>query len=550
MRKYLAAVALFMAVPAMAGITSLNPPSFNQNSGEHFITINGTNLGDQVIYDGPAGTFAIDINASTAGSVIAWVPLEILATPGTYSLVVRGGPNGDQGPAYFDVNGKRRIPLYIIVPERLLAIALGRYGAYVQYEVQVDGGDVPDPIVSCDPKPGSLFPFGASTIRCVATNGAGETAEATISVTVYDPNPPVLKLPKRMAVTAESKEGAKVWWEISAEDDIDGEVPVECDPKQGSLFPIGVTTVNCVANDLSLNPGAGSFLVEVVEKESVLKLDVPEEVVAEAESREGAVVLYEVGTSGSLDPDPKVSCDPPSGGLFPVGETSVNCTASDQFGGRADAKFQVRVVDTTAPSLRLERPSVEATDGKEIQVYFEATATDAIDGKVDVTCKPGPGSYFELGETSVECSAADKAGNVASGLTTVSVVDTIPPVIDGIRIDPEIIEKADGELVPIFIEIGAYDAVDAMPRCHVLDVTANQELDDDWILETDLDLRLRAETNGKEDRRYDILVGCHDDFGNYAIETLNVFVLSGSSASSGSATTTPPPSTKKRSVRP
>jgi hypothetical protein len=245
-----------------------------------------------------------------------------------------------------------------------------------------------------------------------------------------------------------------------------------------------------------------------------------------------------------------VSCDPPSGTPFPIGATSVFCSASDQFGGRAEAKFQVRVVDTAAPSLRLDRPSVEATDGKEMQVFFETSASDTIDGKVDVTCKPASGSFFALGETSVDCTAADRAGNVASGLTSVSVVDTIPPVIDGVRVFPEIIEKANGEMVPVLVEVGAYDVVDEMPRCLVFDVTANEELDDDWIVENDLDLQLRAETSGKENRVYDLYIGCRDDFGNSSFKIMNVTVLSGSAASSGAETTTPAPSSKRRSVRP
>jgi hypothetical protein len=130
-------------------------------------------------------------------------------------------------------------------------------------------------------------------------------------------------------------------------------------------------------------------------------------------------------------------------------------------------------------------------------------------------------------------------------------VDTAPPVIDGMRVSPEIIEKANGEMIPVLIEVGAYDAVDPMPRCHVLDVTANQELDDDWIVENDLDLQLRAETDGKEDRRYAILIGCRDDFGNYGTGVLNVVVLNGSSASSGAVSAAPSPAiSRRRSVRP
>ena len=79
-------------------------------------------------------------------------------------------------------------------------------------------------------------------------------------------------------------------------------------------------------------------------------------------------------------------------------------------------------VDTTPPVLSLPQAvSVDATGSAGAIVSYTASATDAVDGVVPVTCVPPSGSAFPIGDTTVECTASDAAGNVASGSFTVHV---------------------------------------------------------------------------------------------------------------------------------
>jgi HYR domain/FG-GAP repeat len=79
-------------------------------------------------------------------------------------------------------------------------------------------------------------------------------------------------------------------------------------------------------------------------------------------------------------------------------------------------------VDTTPPLLSLPSAlSVNATGPAGATVSFTATATDAVDGAVPVTCNPPSGSTFSIGDTTVQCTASDATGNVASGSFTVHV---------------------------------------------------------------------------------------------------------------------------------
>jgi hypothetical protein len=93
-----------------------------------------------------------------------------------------------------------------------------------------------------------------------------------------------------------------------------------------------------------------------------------------------------------------------------------------------------RVVDCAPPALDGMPADIVleavAPDGADL-LYVAPTATDAIDAAVAVDCDVASSSRVPIGVTTVTCSATDRAGNVASGTFTVSVVDTTAPTLDG-----------------------------------------------------------------------------------------------------------------------
>lgn len=384
MPKTLAIVALLTAFSANAGsITSLDPSTINARSGEHFVTINGSDLGDQVQYVGPAGSFVLDINARFAGSVVAWLPMEVANHPGTYSVTVLGGRTGDSSSVTFKVADplKLRQPFVILLPEVLVAIARGKL-ALIEYEVFPMGGDDdPSPEVKCDPPSGSFFGVGKTIVNCLATNRFGDSAKGSFTVFVHDATPPVLQLPGRLVAAAEADEGSFVKFDVSATDEVDGLLTPECNAKSGSLFPVGVTTVTCLAMDASLNSGRGTFTIDVVSKDSRFELHVPEAIFSEAESQEGANVPFEVYTTGTLDTNPRISCKDESGSLFPIGTTLVYCQASDSFGSVAEGKFEVTVADTTPPVIVEATATPERLDasGDFVPVVVDVKTFDSVD---------------------------------------------------------------------------------------------------------------------------------------------------------------------------
>ncbi|WP_322513568.1 HYR domain-containing protein, partial [Chloroflexus sp.] len=113
------------------------------------------------------------------------------------------------------------------------------------------------------PASGSLFPLGVTTVNCTATDGAGNTASGSFTVAVVDTTAPTLTLPGNLTREASGPRGATVTFTASATDAVSGTVPVTCVPASGSLFPLGVTTVNCTATDGAGNTASGSFTVTI-----------------------------------------------------------------------------------------------------------------------------------------------------------------------------------------------------------------------------------------------------------------------------------------------
>ena len=166
---------------------------------------------------------------------------------------------------------------------------------------------------------------------------------------------------------------------------------------------------------------------------------------AEATSADGASVDFDTpSATDAVDENVDVSCDHASGDTFPLGDTQVNCTATDGSGNSASSFFDVFVEDTTAPTIDSHDGVIaEATSADGASVDFDSPAThDAVDGDGTATCSPASDSQFGLGDTQVNCTAVDNAGNEADSVAfTVSVEDTTPPTIGT---NPNLIAEASG----------------------------------------------------------------------------------------------------------
>lgn len=305
-------------------------------------------------------------------------------------------------------------------PESLEIEAQGPEGAAVPYRVGARDRADGSLSVGCSPRAGELFPLGETTVECIARDDAGNFARRSFTVTVVDSTAPELTLPEGLSVEA----GAPVAYKASARDAVDGKVELVCSAPAGTKLPVGRTTVTCTSRDAAGNVVSESFVVRVGDS-TAPSLQLPEDMIVEATG-----VRTRVDFLASADGAPRVRCRPATHSLFPLGVTTVRCSASDGHGNTARGSFGVRVIDTTAPRVTLPSPlSVEATGSAGAKVEFETPATDAVDRNPRVTCSPASGSTFPLGVTTVRCTARDVSKNRATTSFEVAVVDTTAPVL-------------------------------------------------------------------------------------------------------------------------
>ncbi len=275
--------------------------------------------------------------------------------------------------------------------------------------------------------------MGVTTVSCSATDAHTNTGTATFRVTVVlvDTTKPVVVAPANITREATSAGGAAVTFSASATDNVDGPLTPTCTPPSGSTFPITVTTVTCTATDAHGNTGTDSFTITVHDTTKPT-VSVPADITADATSPNGASVSFTATANDNIDGSIVATCNPASGATFPIGTTTVACTATDAHGNAGNASFKVTVKDSAGPVVTVPAAPIvaEATGPTGAPATFTVTATDAIDGPIappSITCTPASGSTFALGTTHVSCVAHDNSGNPGTGKFDVVVQDTTPP---------------------------------------------------------------------------------------------------------------------------
>jgi Ca2+-binding RTX toxin-like protein len=227
-----------------------------------------------------------------------------------------------------------------------------------------------------------------TTVSCTATDNSDNTATEEFDVTVQDTTAPVVSsVPADITVEAAGPGGATVNYSSpTATDLVDGSPPVDCIPASGFLFPIAVTTVSCSATDSSDNTATEQFDVTVQDTTAPVISNVPPDIITVASEPSGARPSYQLPTAtDTVDGPVLVGCVPASGSLFPMGVTTVSCSATDNSENTATGQFDVTVV----PPLCRGRVAtiwgsagddvLQGTPGTDVIVGF--AGSDEIDGK-------------------------------------------------------------------------------------------------------------------------------------------------------------------------
>ena len=225
----------------------------------------------------------------------------------------------------------------------------------------------------------------------------------------------------------------------------------------------------------------------------------------------------------------------------------------DAPGGDGSDVGAFEVQANVAPTLVCPDPATvecSSPEGTEVEVSVNVedadgdtlAATWTVDGLVvqsDTVPGGGPAAValtvlFGCCATyDIEVEVWDGIADPVTCATSVTVLDTTPPVISDIIASPDVLWPPNHGMHPVAVDVVVADACDPEPVCRIIGITTDEPengLGDantapDAVITGDLTADLRAERSGTgAGRCYTITVECIDAAGNAAIGSIEVRV--------------------------
>src|SRR3989449_2266007 len=299
------------------------------------------------------------------------------------------------------------------------------------------------------------FPLGMTTVLWTTVDVSGNTANATQTVTVKDTTAPKLTPPKDITIEATSAKDNVV--DIGKANATDTVGVVSITNNATTAFPIGKTVITWTAKDTSGNTANTTQTVDVVDT-AAPKVTPPKDIKAEATSLTDNAI--DLGNATATDIEP-VTITSNATKTFPLGKNLVLWTATDGAGNKANATQTVDVVDTTSPKVTPPNNIVvNATSAISNHIDIgNVTTWDAV--KVASVSNNTP-SVFPFGNTTVMWTAKDEAGNTASAIQLIQVVDRTPP---NLMIPTDIVINATAFETPVTLgQATATGIIDPLPK--------------------------------------------------------------------------------------
>jgi N-acetylneuraminic acid mutarotase len=167
------------------------------------------------------------------------------------------------------------------------------------------------------------------------------SASAYVIAGIVDTIPPVLTMFPPITAEATSPSGATVNVPVPSATDNASVPNVSCTPPSGlGIFPLGTTTVTCIAIDAAGNATSGTSTIRVLDT-TPPTIHCPAAITSPL-----PIVLGFPVVSDLADPNPRVSNSAPS--TFPLGTTIVLWSAVDASGNASSCSQLVTVIPSTA----------------------------------------------------------------------------------------------------------------------------------------------------------------------------------------------------------
>ena len=371
----------------------------------------------------PVGTTAVTYTATDISGRTATATFTITVTD-------------NQGPVWTNV------PSNIVVPTASNACT-----AVVTWSLPVSADNcTAQPTVTSNRNPGTVFALGTTSVVYTSVDAAGNSSQATFTVTVVDQTAPVIATP--VAITKPVDPNACV---SSSAGVVAPVVTDQCNTLTATgvrsdnqplsaAYPLGTTTITWTASDLSGNAAVAKTqtvtVVDTVAPKVTSALDsllyVPSNACIYYWENWRADVVATDNCGGAVT----LSSASPQNLFLNKGVHFINFTLTDANGLSRVYNHRVRVVDTIRPKLTNMPSNITAYAAANCQASVTWVNPTPSDNCVNfvMTSTHSSGDNFPLGTTAVNFIVTDQAGLSVSRSFNITVLDTAKPVISSVPV--------------------------------------------------------------------------------------------------------------------
>ncbi len=282
---------------------------------------------------------------------------------------------------------------------------------------------------------GSVFPVGTTTNSFTVTDGAGNTANCSFTITITDQEDPVINCPATISQGVDAGNcGAVVNFTVPYSDNCLGSTIVQLSGQvSGTTFPVGTTTNAFRVTDASGNTATCSFDVVITDDENPT-INCPSNI---NQSNDpgicGAVINYPVPYADNCPGETIVQTSGgASGTLFPIGTTTNSFTVTDGVGNTITCSFDITISDTEDPVINCPATINQAVvpGSCSAVVNYSVTTSDNCPGEqITQTAGLPDGATFPIGTTTNAFLVTDASGNTSTCSFEVIISDNEDPTI-------------------------------------------------------------------------------------------------------------------------
>jgi gliding motility-associated-like protein len=278
----------------------------------------------------------------------------------------------------------------------------------------------------------ATYPLGQTIVTWTAADPSGNTATDQQIITVVDDTDPTISgFPTDIIVSNDAAQcGAIVSWTApSVSDNCPGSVIVQTQGLvSGSLFPVGITTIEYTATDGSGNEVIDSFTITVTDDENPT-INAPADVTVSANSFCTAIGVA-LGSPAPADNCAVQSVTNDAPPIFTLGTTVVTWTVTDNAGNQSTDTQIVTVEDNDNPTIIAPADITVNVDPATCQAIIADLGTPITDDNCSVnTISNDAPATFPVGNTTVTWTVEDGSGNISTDTQTITVIDNIDPTI-------------------------------------------------------------------------------------------------------------------------